>query len=155
MSEEEAAATVLGLKDVATGTHAVPADAAISAMAKIVQVLPAGIRRRVSGLSSVAGPLESNRATITDVTVLTTIALAAQGARKVHATPHARDTDTLEFAYQGIRSEPGQRTAQPHHIVNFEHRFYLVAWDTDRGDWRTFPHRSDHSPTMYRPAVRR
>lgn len=126
LSEEEAAATVLGLKDVATGTHAVPADAAISALAKIVQVLPAGIRRRVSGLSSVAGPLESNRATITDVTVLTTIALAA------------RDTDTLEFAYQGIRSEPGQRTAQPHHIVNFEHRFYLVAWDTDRGDWRTF-----------------
>lgn len=101
LSEEEAAATVLGLMDVTTGTHAVPADAAISAMAKIVQVLPAGIRRRVSGLSSVAGPLERNRATIPDVTVLTTIALAA------------RDTDTLEFAYQGIRSNQASGPLSP------------------------------------------
>lgn len=126
LNEEEAAATVLGLKDVATGTRAVPADAAISAMAKIVQVLPARIRRRISSLSGVAGDLGRNRATIADVTVLTTLALAA------------RDADTIEFWYQSPRSEGSARMVQPHAIVNVENRLYLLAWDTGRSDWRTF-----------------
>lgn len=126
LNEEEAAATVLGLKDVATGSHAVPAEAAISAMAKIVQVLPARIRRRISGLSSLTSPLGSNHATITDVTVLTTIALAT------------RDSDTIEFAYQDRQARDSMRVVQPHQIVNIDHRLYLIAWDTARADWRTF-----------------
>lgn len=126
LNEDEAAATVMGLKDVATGNHAVPADAAISAMAKIVQVLPTRIRGRISSLATVAAEPGTEGATITDVTALTTIALAC------------RDSDTVTFTYESNRSSRSLRTVQPHKVVTVENRLYLVAWDLDRGDWRTF-----------------
>lgn len=126
LNEDEAAAAVLGLADVATGSHPVSADAAISAMAKLVQVLPARIRGRVGSLVNVAGERSSNGATIPDVSALTTIALAC------------RDSDTVEFGYESERSQRATRTVQPHRVVSVEHRLYLVAWDLGRGDWRTF-----------------
>ncbi|WP_154796317.1 helix-turn-helix transcriptional regulator [Occultella kanbiaonis] len=139
LSEDEAAATVLGLKEIATGAHPSSAEAAVSAMAKIVQVLPPRIRGRIDSLRAVAVPAggPGNRAAIGDITALTTLALAC------------RDADTVEFAYSSRAGEPSRRTAQPHRIVNVENRIYLVAWDLDRADWRTFrvdritePHRT-------------
>jgi predicted DNA-binding transcriptional regulator YafY len=128
LSEDEAAATVLGLKEIATGAHPASAEAAVSAMAKIVQVLPPRIRGRIDSLRAVAVPAGAaeNRATIGDITALTTLALAC------------RDADAVEFAYRSRAGEPSQRTAQPHRIVNVDNRLYLVAWDLDRADWRTF-----------------
>ncbi|MDN6352179.1 MAG: YafY family transcriptional regulator [Corynebacterium sp.] len=126
LNEDEAAATVLGLKDVATGNHAVPADAAISALAKIVQVLPVRIRGRISSLVAVAAEPGTEGQTITDVTALTTVALAC------------RDSDTVTFTYESNRSSRSLRTVQPHKVVTVENRLYLVGWDLDRGDWRTF-----------------
>jgi predicted DNA-binding transcriptional regulator YafY len=32
----------------------------------------------------------------------------------------------------------GRRTVEPHRLVCGERRRYLVAWDVDRADWRTF-----------------
>ncbi|MEU8901385.1 YafY family protein [Nocardia sp. NPDC048505] len=126
LGEEEAAATVLGLKEIATGVHPASAEAAMSAMAKIVQVLPAGIRRRIDSLRTVATPVGEgyNRAGIDDVTALTTLALAC------------RDADTVSYSYRG--GATSHRTVQPHRIVNVDARLYLVAWDLDRADWRTF-----------------
>ncbi len=128
LGEEEAAATVLGLKEIATGVHPASAEAAMSAMAKIVQVLPVRIRRRIDSLRSVATAAgeRCNRAGIDDVTALTTLALAC------------RDADTVSFSYRGSDSTVSHRTVQPHQIVNVENRLYLVAWDLDRTDWRTF-----------------
>ncbi|WP_181696155.1 YafY family protein [Nocardia sp. GTS18] len=128
LSEEEAAATVLGLKEIATGIHPASAEAAISAMAKIVQVLPARIRRRIDSLRTVVTPAGEGyrRAAIDDVTALTTLALAC------------RDADTVSFTYHDGERVVSDRTVQPHRIVNVENRLYLVAWDLDRTDWRTF-----------------
>jgi predicted DNA-binding transcriptional regulator YafY len=128
LSEDEAAATVLGLKEIATGAHPPSADDAVSAMAKIVQVLPPRIRGRIDSLRDVAVPAAAveHRAAIGDVTALTTLALAC------------RDTDAVEFAYRSRGGAESRRTAQPHRIVNVENRLYLVAWDLDRADWRTF-----------------
>ncbi|MCT1874278.1 helix-turn-helix transcriptional regulator, partial [Brevibacterium luteolum] len=47
LNEDEAAAVVIALKDAATGSHPTEASAAVTALAKIVQVLPAKIRRRI------------------------------------------------------------------------------------------------------------
>ncbi|EMD22067.1 Transcriptional regulator, DeoR family [Amycolatopsis azurea DSM 43854] len=46
---------------------------------------------------------------------------------------HAREI--LRFDYAGA-SPP--RRAEPHHLVTWHGRWYLVAWDLDRQDWRTF-----------------
>lgn len=128
LGEEEAAATVLGLKEIATGVHPASAEAAMSAMAKIVQVLPVRIRRRIDSLRTVVTPAGDryNRAGIDDVTALTTLALAC------------RDADTVSFSYRGSDAATSHRTVQPDQIVNVESRLYLVAWDLDRTDWRTF-----------------
>jgi predicted DNA-binding transcriptional regulator YafY len=128
LGEEEAAATVLGLKEIATGVHPASAEAAMSAMAKIVQVLPTRIRRRIDSLRTVATHAGDgyHRAGIDDVTALTTIALAC------------RDADTVSFSYRGSDAATSHRNVQPHQVVNVESRLYLVAWDLDRTDWRTF-----------------
>ncbi|MFD6443947.1 helix-turn-helix transcriptional regulator [Promicromonospora sp. NPDC060204] len=138
LSEDEAAATVLGLKAIATGAHPASADDAVSAMAKIVQVLPPRIRGRIDSLRAVAVPASvEQRAAIGDVTALTTLALAC------------RDSDAVEFSYRSHGGDESRRTVQPHKIVNVDNRLYLVAWDLDRADWRTFridrvtgPHRT-------------
>lgn len=128
LSEDEAAAVVMGLKEIASGAHPTSGDAALSAMAKIVQVLPVRIRRRIDSLRAVAVPARGTeqRTAITDVTSLTTIALAC------------RDAESLEFTYRTRTGQVASRRIHPHRIVSVENRLYLIAWDLDRGDWRTF-----------------
>jgi predicted DNA-binding transcriptional regulator YafY len=49
-----------------------------------------------------------------------------------------RDSERLRFEYRGHDGAPTRRTVEPHRLVCTEHRWYLVAWDLDRADWRTF-----------------
>ena len=127
LSEDEAATVVLGLKEVASGIHPTLGDSAVSAMAKIVQVLPVRIRRRIDSLRSVATVRGDRQGTnITDIASLTTVALAC------------RDHETLRFAYRARGSRVSQRSVHPHRTVIVDYRLYLIAWDLDRSDWRTF-----------------
>ncbi|MEV7231266.1 WYL domain-containing protein [Polymorphospora sp. NPDC051019] len=127
LSEDEAAAVVMGLKEVASGIHPTSAEAAVGAMAKIVQVLPVRIRRRVHSLRSVATPrVDRQRTNIADVASLTTVALAC------------RDHEALSFTYQARDGSISERTVHPHRTVSVDYRLYLIAWDLDRSDWRTF-----------------
>jgi predicted DNA-binding transcriptional regulator YafY len=128
ISEDEAAAIVMGLQEITSGPYPTSADAALSAMAKIVQVLPVRIRRRIDSLRAVAVPARDPdaRVDITDVASLTTLALAC------------RDAETVEFAYRTRTGQTAARTVHPRHIVRVENRLYLIAWDLDRADWRTF-----------------
>lgn len=127
LGEDEAAAVVLALTDAATGTQAAQAEAAISALAKIVQVLPAKVRRRTDALRHLAtlpGPYGTPNAV--DTAVLTTLALAS------------RDHETITFDYADAQGTTTRRHVQPHHLVSLNQRVYLVAHDLDRADWRTF-----------------
>lgn len=126
LSEDEAAAIVMGLKEIATGVYTTSGDAALSAMAKIVQVLPGGIRRRIDSLRGVTVAAAEGRGAITDVAALTTVALAC------------RDSETLTLTYRTRTGQIAERTVQPHRIVSVQQRLYLIAWDLDRVDWRTF-----------------
>jgi predicted DNA-binding transcriptional regulator YafY len=49
-----------------------------------------------------------------------------------------RDHLGLRFDYEDRRGSASQRRVEPHRAVHAEGRWYLVAWDIDRGDWRTF-----------------
>lgn len=127
LNEDEAAAVAIALKDAATGSHPTEATAAVSALAKIVQVLPSKIRRRIDSLQRVAtlpGPYGSPAGV--DTTVLTTFALAA------------RDHETLSFDYTDSKGASTSRRVQPHHVVSLDQRLYLIAHDLDRADWRIF-----------------
>ena len=127
LSEEQAAAVVLALKDAATGANPTDPAAAVTALAAIVQVLPTAIRRRIDSLqhvSTLPGPY--GHAVAVDTQVLTTLSLAA------------RDHEAVAFEYTDAAGRVTRRTVQPHHIVSLHQRLYLVAFDPAPADWRTF-----------------
>lgn len=131
LSEDEATAVVMGLKEIASGIYPASEEAAVSAMAKIVQVLPERIRRRIDSLQAVAMPqvstLDVNR---TPVGSLTMLSLAC------------RDNEALVFTYRTQDGEASECSVHPHRIVSADYRLYLIAWDLRHADWRTF--RIDH-----------
>lgn len=136
VTEDEAAAIVMGLKEIATAGHPTASEAALSAMAKIVQVLPNKIRRRIDSLRVMTHTAsgEENNAAILDIGALTMIALCC------------RDAETLSFSYRNRTNDVTQRTVHPHRLVNIQRRFYLIAYDPQRAGWRTFRVDRIHDP---------
>ncbi|RIQ22266.1 WYL domain-containing protein [Jiangella rhizosphaerae] len=95
------------------------------ALAKLEQVLPSRLRHRVAALSSATVPLPVGGPSV-GADVLTAIAATV------------RDHERLRFDYVGHDGGSSRREVEPHRLVNRGRRWYLVAWDVDRSDWRTF-----------------
>ncbi|MFE3452162.1 helix-turn-helix transcriptional regulator [Nonomuraea sp. NPDC059194] len=125
LDDEEAVAVAVGLGRAAGGGVAGIEESSVRALAKLEQVLPAKLRRRVSALNAytvqIPGAAPSVRPEL-----LTTIANAA------------RDHERLRFDYTGHDGAAGRREAEPYRLVHRRGRWYLVAWDVERRDWRTF-----------------
>ena len=125
LDDEEAVAVAVGLRTAASGSVAGIEETSVRALAKLQQVLPSRLRRRVSAFQSYALPVPS-RGPQVDPDVLTVIASAC------------RDHERLRFDYRAHSGAPSRRSVEPYRLVNDRRRWYLVAWDTDRDDWRTF-----------------
>jgi predicted DNA-binding transcriptional regulator YafY len=125
LDEDEAIAIAVGLRTAARASVAGIEETSIRALVKLEQVLPVHLRRRVSALGSatiappVAGPT-------VDPQHLTVIAAAC------------RDSECLRFTYRSRDGSDTRRQVEPHSLVNLGRRWYLVAWDRGREDWRTF-----------------
>ncbi|MFJ4707342.1 helix-turn-helix transcriptional regulator [Streptomyces anulatus] len=127
LDDEEAVAVAVGLRTAAG--HGVDGigETSVRALAKLEQVLPNRLRRRVSAIGAFTVPmLRGADDSAVDPAVLTELAAAC------------RDTERLRFAYRTHGGEVSRRTVEPYRLVCTEHRWYLVAWDPDRADWRTF-----------------
>jgi predicted DNA-binding transcriptional regulator YafY len=103
-----------------------PGDAAARALATIRQVMPNRLRRRVDALRVTA---VERPATRPDAPVAGDLLLAISAAAHAH--------EVLRFDYDGDADRPPRRV-EPHHVITWDARWYLVAWDLDRADWRTF-----------------
>jgi predicted DNA-binding transcriptional regulator YafY len=127
LDDDEAVAVVIGLGQVAnTGISGTEA-AAQRAAAKIEEMLPQRLRRRVSALRSNASAVPPDSAPdAIDAGVLACLATAS------------REHEALRIGYTAFDGTVSRRTVEPHHLVNWGRRWYLVAWDRDRDDWRTF-----------------
>jgi predicted DNA-binding transcriptional regulator YafY len=125
LDDEEAVAVSMGLRYAATGGIVGVEEASVRALLKIEQILPPRLGRRVAALQSVvlsaAGP-----AAAVDARALSTIADAC------------REHETLRFRYRDKAGAFTARSVEPHRLVNTWRRWYLVAWDIGRNDWRTF-----------------
>jgi predicted DNA-binding transcriptional regulator YafY len=115
--DDQAVALAVALR-VATASGAGLAEAAARALNTVRQVMPARLRRRIDLLQVTSA---DRPAAPVDPGVLTALSAAV----------HAREV--LRFDYGDE-----VRRAQPHHLVTRGGRWYLVAWDLDRADWRTF-----------------
>ncbi|WP_204072492.1 helix-turn-helix transcriptional regulator [Planotetraspora phitsanulokensis] len=127
LDDEEAVAVAVGLRTAAGGAIAGLEETSLRALAKLEQVLPSRLRRRVNALHTYTVQVPRDGAgPVVDPEVLTTLAAAC------------RDHELLRFGYRDHAGSAGLRTAEPYRLVNWGRRWYLVAWDADRGDWRTF-----------------
>jgi predicted DNA-binding transcriptional regulator YafY len=125
LDEEEAIAIAVGLRTAAGASVTGIEETAVRALVKLEQVLPAHLRRRVHALGSVTSTLPVGGPTV-DPQHLSVIATAC------------RDSECLRFAYQSRDQTNSHREVEPHSLVNHGRRWYLVAWDRRRNDWRTF-----------------
>lgn len=125
LDDDEAVAVSLGLRTAAGGAVSGMEEAAVRALAKIDQVLPARLRRRVRALSTSIVPF-TNLGPPADADVLCALAMAC------------RDHDQLRFGYRDRAGAVSERRTEPCGLVHTGRRYYLVAWDLDREAFRTF-----------------
>ncbi|WFB05892.1 YafY family transcriptional regulator [Streptomyces sp. LX-29] len=128
LDDEEAVAIAVGLR--AGAGHAVEGveEASVRALAKLEQVLPARLRHRLTALQTATLPLTvggGDGATV-DPHTLTAIAAAVTGH------------ELLRFPYRAGDGTVSRRQVEPYRLVSTGRRWYLVAYDLDREDWRTF-----------------
>ncbi|WP_329791755.1 WYL domain-containing protein [Lentzea sp. DG1S-22] len=115
-------------------------EVSLRALLKLEQVLPSRLRHRVAALDQVESVPHDNPAPALDPELLSTLAAAC------------RDNDTLRFDYRSHDGTSTRRRVEPHRLVNWGRRWYLVAFDADRRDWRSFrvdridPPRPPHGP---------
>lgn len=127
LDNEEAIALVVGLHRAVYAPVAGIADASVRALTKVVQMLPPGLRREADALRTMtvgASAQPSESSVPSDV-----LAVIAQACR---------DVVRLRFNYIARDGAATARSVEPYRIVNIGQRFYLVAFDTGRDDWRTF-----------------
>jgi predicted DNA-binding transcriptional regulator YafY len=125
LDDDEAVAIAVGLRTAAGASVAGIEETSVRALVKLEQVLPSHLRRRVNALKSATAILPAAGPTV-DPEALTAIAAAC------------RDRERLRFAYRSRDETETRRWVEPHSLVNLGHRWYLLAWDCDRRDWRTF-----------------
>lgn len=125
LDDDEALAVALGLRSAAAGTVRGMEAAVVRALAKLEQVLPARLRRRVEALHASVTPLNVLGPPV-DPTCLTTLACAS------------RDREQVTLRYGDMHGKRTERVLEPHGLVHSGSRWYLAAWDLGREDWRTF-----------------
>ncbi|WP_432082885.1 helix-turn-helix transcriptional regulator [Streptomyces sp. WAC 04229] len=126
LDDEEAVAIAVGLR--AGAGHAVEGldEASVRALAKLEQVLPSRLRHRVTTLQAATTPLTSGDGPSIAPGTLTVMASTVAG--------HER----LRFAYRAGDGTESRRVTEPYRLVSTGRRWYLIAYDLDRDDWRTF-----------------
>ncbi|MCK1814919.1 WYL domain-containing protein [Streptomyces sp. XM4011] len=139
--DEQAVALAVALRIAATATGAGIEEAAARALTTVRQVMPARLRRRIDtlGITAVDGPAHRPGSPV-DPAVLTALG-AAVHAREIlrfdHAAPPGAGAGAGDAPAPASGPVPPRRV-EPHHLVARAGRWYLVAWDLDRTDWRIF-----------------
>lgn len=125
LEDEEAVAIAVGLRTSAAGAVQGMEEASIQALTKVLSLMPSRLRRQMDALQSQTVPAPMRGPTI-DARTLTTL---AQGCR---------DDEVVDFAYTARGADETHRHVEPHRLVSLGRRWYLVAYDRDRRDWRSF-----------------
>ncbi len=137
LDDDEAVAIAVGLRAAAGASIDGIEDTSLRALAKLEQVLPDRLRRRVNAVHSNVVALQwAGTGPTVDSEAL---ALLAQACR---------DHEEVRFDYQRRDGDETRRLAQPHQLVSAGRRWYLVAWDVRRDDWRTFRVDRLHGPQL-------
>jgi predicted DNA-binding transcriptional regulator YafY len=125
LDDDEAVAVAVGLRTAAGRGVASMEESAVRALVKLEQVLPDRLRHRVNALQAY------------------TVAAASSGPEVdpqllAQAATACRDYQVLRIDYRKHDGTDSTRSIEPHRLVHWGRRWYLVAWDRGRSGWRTF-----------------
>jgi predicted DNA-binding transcriptional regulator YafY len=126
LEDDEAVALAIGLRTAAQGAVEGIEEASVRALAKVARVMPPRLRRRVEAVRAATVPAVWASGPAVDAEVLTAVAHAC------------RDQERLRFAYTAGNGETTSRHVEPYRLVPLGRRWYLVAYDLGRQDWRIF-----------------
>lgn len=126
LSDEEAVTIAIGLRVAATQQLAGGPETTLTALAKLEQVLPEPLRRRVNALADAVRPMSVGSEPKVSGDVLGELALAC------------RDRERVRFTYTSASGTVTRRRVDPHYLAPAQRHWYLLCWDLDRDDWRTF-----------------
>lgn len=126
LEDDEAVAVVLGLRAATQSSVRGIEEASVQALAKLEQLLPSRLRYRTDNLAEATVHAGKPVEPLVPVDTLLTIAEAC------------RRRERLRFDYNSPHRGSNRRDAEPHQVVCFNRRWYLVAFDIDHDDWRTF-----------------
>jgi predicted DNA-binding transcriptional regulator YafY len=124
LDDEEAVTVAVAVRAAASSIGKME-ETAVGLLAKLDQLLPARLRKRASALHSVTISL-ARPETAPSIEVLTQIACAC------------RDHLKLRIDYRDRAGNVTSRGVEPMRLAHTGRLWYLVAWDSQRKDWRTF-----------------
>ena len=116
----------IGLRVAASQRLVSGPETTVTALAKLEQVLPAPLRRRVNALAASVQPAGLNAGAAVSSEVLGELALAC------------RDHERVRFTYTSASGEVTRRRVEPHALAPADRHWYLLCWDVEKDDWRTF-----------------
>ncbi len=125
LDDDEALAVSIALRTATAGAVGGIEESALRALVKLEQAMPARLRKQVDALRSTIVPMD-RVGPVVDASLLATLASAC------------RDQLRLAFAYGDSKGRSAERNVEPQGLAHTGHRWYLVAWDRMREDWRTF-----------------
>lgn len=126
LDPDEAVAMAVCLRLAAGGSVAGVGEAALRALSKLDQVMPSRLRSQVSAVhdSTVTLTWESTDSPV-EPDVLMTLARAC------------RDREHVSVSYVDRAGNATERRLEPYQLVTTGRRWYLLAFDRDRQDWRS------------------
>ncbi|MBX9244723.1 YafY family transcriptional regulator [Actinotalea ferrariae] len=125
LDDDEAVAVALGLATAVSGSITGIEETSLRALTKLEQTMPSRLRHRIDALRGATVSASAGGPTV-DPEVLTVLAQVC--ARR----------ERLRFDYGAHDGASSVRDVEPHRVVHTGRRWYLLAWDTGAGDWRTF-----------------
>ncbi|MEW2459572.1 MULTISPECIES: helix-turn-helix transcriptional regulator [Microbacterium] len=126
LTDDEAVTMAIGLRVAATQQLVGGAEVTLTALAKLEQVLPSALRQRVNALAAAVQPPRIGAGPVVSPVVIGEIALAT------------RDHERLRLRYVDGQGEESVRRVEPHALAPAGRKWFLLCWDLDREDWRTF-----------------
>jgi predicted DNA-binding transcriptional regulator YafY len=125
LDDEEAVAVAVALRTTAGAGVTGIEEASLRTLVKLEQLLPSRLRHRIDAMRAATVSVPGAGPTV-DSAVLSAIAGAI------------RASERLRFDYVDHNDRETRRITEPQRLVVWGRRWYLLAWDVDRADWRTF-----------------
>ncbi|WP_332253222.1 helix-turn-helix transcriptional regulator [Saccharomonospora saliphila] len=140
LADDEALAVAVGLVYAASGSIAGIDDSSLRALVKLEQVLPSRLRPQLAALTGTTTAVANRDTAQVDPNVLAVLAACS------------REQEIISFDYYDRAGQPSSRRIEPHSLVTVHGLWYLLAYDPDRDDWRTFRVDRIHRPSRtHRP----